>query len=322
MEIELEIPTQLFGGPPVLDNVVKMGESQIGFMNIYARPLFEAVTHILPAMKFSIDEILANKFVWEQKIKKEKECENHDHIDGVCVVQSFDGVASPLSGSHVELPGTDPLSTSLTADVQSQEEENQPGFSRSDLELPGTEPLSTSLTADVQSREEENRPGNDSDPALTAFLITQKQTLGSPGERRKKEKSFGPRLRSISPSKRKAKSKDRSSSRQEGSRPRTSPANSGNGLPTTRTSQSQPDIHYSQMNGHVIPSTNDGATQKPNNYLISNSTTDVSSNGQMKNRLSKFGFGKLWRKKWRTTGASHEQASTRLDDDTSTTEGK
>jgi hypothetical protein len=287
MEIELNIPTQLFGGPPVLDDVVKMGESQIGFMNIFARPLFEAVAHILPAMQFSVDEILANKSVWEEKIQKEKDCKDHDHVDGVCVVQSFDGAASPLSGSHVELPGTKPLSTSLTADVQSQEEGN--------------------------------RPGHESDPALTAYLITQKQAPGSPGERRKREKSFG---RSLSPSKRKAKSKDRSSSKQEGSRPRTSPANSGNGLAPTRSSQSQPDIHYSQMNGHPIPSTNDGATQMPNNYLISNSTTDVSSNGQVKNRVSKFGFGKLWRKKFRNASASQSQGSTRGNDDPSTKEGR
>ena len=34
MEKELNIPTQLFGGPPERDNIIKMAESQIGFMNI------------------------------------------------------------------------------------------------------------------------------------------------------------------------------------------------------------------------------------------------------------------------------------------------
>jgi hypothetical protein len=42
-------------------------------MNIFARPLFEAVTDILPAMQFAVDEILANKAVWETKIDDERQ---------------------------------------------------------------------------------------------------------------------------------------------------------------------------------------------------------------------------------------------------------
>jgi hypothetical protein len=68
MEQELQMPSCLFGGPPVRDDIIKLGESQIGFMNIFACPLFEAVTDILPAMRFAVDEILANKAVWERKI--------------------------------------------------------------------------------------------------------------------------------------------------------------------------------------------------------------------------------------------------------------
>src|SRR5258707_324069 len=106
MEIELNIPTQLFGGPPVLDNVVKMSESQIGFMNIFARPLFEAVAHILPAMQFSVDEILTNKGVWEQKIEQEKEGASHDQIDGVKTVESFDEMTSPTTEIPSPLSGS------------------------------------------------------------------------------------------------------------------------------------------------------------------------------------------------------------------------
>jgi hypothetical protein len=289
MEIELNIPTQLFGGPPVLDNVIKMGESQIGFMNIFARPLFEAVAHILPAMQFSVDEILANKSVWEKKIEKEKECENHDHADGVCVLPSFDGTRSPLSGSHVDLPGSKTLSTSLTADTLAQDEES--------------------------------RHGSDPNPSLAPFSSVQTQASGTPRAQKKKAKGIGSRLRSHSPSKRKAKSQDRSSSNQESSRPRTSPAPS-NGLSMTTSSHSQPDIRFSQMNGHAIPSTNDGATEKPNNYLVSNSTTDVSTGGRSRDRTSRFTFGRIWKKRWRTTNTSQMQKSPRTDDDRSTTEGK
>ncbi|KAL5113905.1 3',5'-cyclic-nucleotide phosphodiesterase [Pleosporales sp. CAS-2024a] len=73
MEQELEMPSCLFGGPPVRDDMIKLGESQIGFMNIFACPLFEAVTDILPAMRFAVDEILANKTVWEKKIEQERQ---------------------------------------------------------------------------------------------------------------------------------------------------------------------------------------------------------------------------------------------------------
>jgi hypothetical protein len=73
MEQELDMPSCLFGGPPARDDIIKLGESQIGFMNIFAMPLFEAVTDILPAMRFAVDEILANKAVWEKKIGDERQ---------------------------------------------------------------------------------------------------------------------------------------------------------------------------------------------------------------------------------------------------------
>jgi hypothetical protein len=73
MEQELQMPSCLFGGPPARDDIIKLGESQIGFMNIFAMPLFEAVTDILPAMHFAVDEILANKAVWESKILDERQ---------------------------------------------------------------------------------------------------------------------------------------------------------------------------------------------------------------------------------------------------------
>jgi hypothetical protein len=55
MEQELQMASCLFGGPPVQDDIIKLSESQIGFMNIFARPLFEAVTDILPAMQFAVE---------------------------------------------------------------------------------------------------------------------------------------------------------------------------------------------------------------------------------------------------------------------------
>ncbi|KAF2095643.1 HD-domain/PDEase-like protein, partial [Rhizodiscina lignyota] len=73
METRLGIPTTLFGGPPVRDDIIKLAQSQIGFMNVFARPLFDAVTDILPAMQFSVDELAANKERWDYEIAQEKE---------------------------------------------------------------------------------------------------------------------------------------------------------------------------------------------------------------------------------------------------------
>lgn len=72
MEKELNLPTCLFGGPPDREDLVKLAESQIGFMNIFAGPLFEGITAILPAMGFATVEIETNRTVWEEKIHVEK----------------------------------------------------------------------------------------------------------------------------------------------------------------------------------------------------------------------------------------------------------
>jgi hypothetical protein len=72
MEKELNLPTCLFGGPPDREDLVKLAESQIGFMSIFAGPLFEGIAAILPAMGFASAEIESNRTVWEDKIHAEK----------------------------------------------------------------------------------------------------------------------------------------------------------------------------------------------------------------------------------------------------------
>lgn len=98
------MPSCLFGGPPVRDSIIKMGESQISFMNIFASPLFEGVTDLLPAMQFSVDEINLNKATWAGKIEQEKQKWSSTHKPDC----SLDGVSSPMSmtpihGSHEDL---------------------------------------------------------------------------------------------------------------------------------------------------------------------------------------------------------------------------
>lgn len=95
METEVGIPTTLFGGPPVLHDIIKLANSQIGFMNIFARPLFEAVTDILPAMVFAVDEMKQNQLVWKGKIDEAKA----EAPRKLKKKRSSEGCPSPRSGS-------------------------------------------------------------------------------------------------------------------------------------------------------------------------------------------------------------------------------
>jgi len=64
--------TTLFGGPPELGNLLKLANGQVGFMTIFAHPLFANVADIIPAMAFAAQEILTNKDVWLMRVEQEK----------------------------------------------------------------------------------------------------------------------------------------------------------------------------------------------------------------------------------------------------------
>lgn len=70
MEEELQIPSALFA-PPVRDSIIELGKSQIGFMNLFALPLFQGVRDLMPAMNFAVDEMHENQRTWQSKIDEE-----------------------------------------------------------------------------------------------------------------------------------------------------------------------------------------------------------------------------------------------------------
>jgi 3',5'-cyclic-nucleotide phosphodiesterase len=72
MEQAVGMETTLFGGPPELGNMLKLANGQIGFMTIFAHPLFANVADIIPAMGFAAAEILTNKGVWFTRAEHEK----------------------------------------------------------------------------------------------------------------------------------------------------------------------------------------------------------------------------------------------------------
>lgn len=71
MEQDLGIPTALYAAP--VREVIELGKSQIGFMNMFAIPLFGGVTDVMPGMAFCVEELERNKAAWESRITLEQE---------------------------------------------------------------------------------------------------------------------------------------------------------------------------------------------------------------------------------------------------------
>ena len=71
MEKEVGMETALFGGPPEIGNIYKLATGQIGFMSIFALPLFEGVSDLLPTLQFTADHIRRNQAQWQQHANDE-----------------------------------------------------------------------------------------------------------------------------------------------------------------------------------------------------------------------------------------------------------
>ncbi|KAF7879197.1 hypothetical protein EAF04_000395 [Stromatinia cepivora] len=81
MEQDLGIPTALYA-PPVRE-IIELGKSQIGFMNMFAIPLFGGVTDVMPSMGFCVEELERNKAAWENRIAIEQEKMRQDGFLGL-----------------------------------------------------------------------------------------------------------------------------------------------------------------------------------------------------------------------------------------------
>ena len=102
METDLGIPSALFA-PPVRNNIIELGKSQIGFTNLFALPLFQGVTDVLPGMHFTVDEINTNKQIWQEKISEANETKR---LSMGLPRTSQDGLLSPRSGSIASFSGS------------------------------------------------------------------------------------------------------------------------------------------------------------------------------------------------------------------------
>ena len=174
MEEELQMPSCLFGGPPVQDDMIKLGESQIGFMNIFARPLFEAVTDILPAMRFAVDEILENKAIWDDKIDKEKQkrkTKSPMHLGLLQASFASDPTPSPFSG------GPDKPNATVPGPPAVPEEAGRRGSSGSVQAISNSRRSSAAVALASRENQGNSRRGS-GDANLTAILVTHTPNAG------------------------------------------------------------------------------------------------------------------------------------------------
>ncbi|KUJ13084.1 HD-domain/PDEase-like protein [Mollisia scopiformis] len=105
MEQDLGIPSALFAAP--VREVVELGKSQISFMNMFAIPLFQGVTDVMPGMAFCVEELQSNKAAWEEKIADEQAKARQDSEDSLMKDGMFSprtmSVANPSDASHQKL---------------------------------------------------------------------------------------------------------------------------------------------------------------------------------------------------------------------------
>lgn len=156
------------------DDMIKLGESQIGFMNIFARPLFEAVTDILPAMRFAVDEILTNKSIWDNKIDEEKQRRKKKgpmHLGLLQASYAPDPTPSPLSDGPDDRTATAPTS----APPPTQAAQETTGRRGSSGSVHGDTHYSRRSSAAVALASRENQSSSrrgSGDANLTAILVT------------------------------------------------------------------------------------------------------------------------------------------------------
>ncbi|KAG6026697.1 hypothetical protein E4U41_001199 [Claviceps citrina] len=71
MEEELDIKSSLLAQPK--KDILSLSNAQLGFMNMFAIPLFQGVAAIMPGMRYTVDELDVNKGLFEQRVREEKE---------------------------------------------------------------------------------------------------------------------------------------------------------------------------------------------------------------------------------------------------------
>ncbi|CAK7264183.1 3',5'-cyclic-nucleotide phosphodiesterase [Sporothrix epigloea] len=107
MEDHLTIKSSLVAKPT--KDTVSLFRAQIGFMNMFAIPLFQGVASVMPAMQYYVDELETNKALFERGIVEEtaREALKQGNQGAILSLQSTNlttsNIASKASTPHEEL---------------------------------------------------------------------------------------------------------------------------------------------------------------------------------------------------------------------------
>ncbi|TQV94556.1 hypothetical protein V2A60_005590 [Cordyceps javanica] len=101
MESELCIKSSLISEPK--RDPLSLSTAQLGFMNMFAIPLFQGVADIMPSLKYAVDELEINKQMFEQKLHDEKSRQDQDDLERREVLRQ--GTLSPKTRSWIAEEG-------------------------------------------------------------------------------------------------------------------------------------------------------------------------------------------------------------------------
>lgn len=153
METDLGIPSALFAAPTRAP--IELGKSQIGFMNMFAIPLFQGVTDVMPGMAYCVEELHRNKAGWEQTIGDEQEKARKDSDDSTMKDGMFSprtmSLANPSDASYQKVGNVVPADMDLRKVLLSKNPFPTNGFAeavvaRHQTSLPEISPGSVPLT--------------------------------------------------------------------------------------------------------------------------------------------------------------------------------
>ncbi|KAJ5807826.1 hypothetical protein N7474_009095 [Penicillium riverlandense] len=178
MEKEVGMETALFGGPPELGNIYKLATGQIGFMSIFAMPLFEGVSDLMPQLQFTVDHICRNKAQWQQL----SNAELHLPIDDLAEL-----TVSPRSHSPPAQPTEDydedrtPVGPTADAAAALESPRSSVGMGLQSIEpvvSPDTPGPQIEITGSPMVPDVSSRKSSSAMPDLSYFSIPQSRQQG------------------------------------------------------------------------------------------------------------------------------------------------
>jgi len=209
MESDLRIPSSLVA-PPVVGSAVALARSQVGFMNLFAIPLFENLSQVLPEMEFSVRELVSNKDAWSKTI----ELYTSQRPEDQKVIRSAQQQQKPAQSSLTVSPSRPqstheneqhhtpnrhhlppvPGTTLMEADIPNSD--NEPSISDSDIRSGVASPRLNDITVQRHS-------GNGNAADVTVVVThpkSQTNGYGPVSERRPTYQHSTEHLRAVSPS--------------------------------------------------------------------------------------------------------------------------